>query len=167
MPKLPDSAIQEAIKSSLQTEKNAMNFYRMAAGHMQRPQARKLFELLASEEREHARHFYDLYKGSDLPPFEQFMDQSLQEDKNYLLEQEKVLLADLRIRKAMELAMEKEKNLENQLQKLAEKITDEEVRRIYLDNAESTRRHFLMIESEYAHMMGMVHETDIDTFVRE
>lgn len=167
MPKMPDSAIQEAIKSSLQTEKNAMNFYRMAAGHMQRPQARQLFELLASEEREHARHFYDLYKGNDLPPFEQFMDQSLQEDKNYLHEQEKVLLADLRIRKAMELAMEKEKALENQLQSLAEKITDEEVRLIYLDNAESTRRHFLMIESEYAHLMGMVHETDIDTFVRE
>lgn len=167
MTKRSDSASQEAIKSSLQTEKNAMNFYRMAAGHMQRPQAKQLFELLAREEREHARHFYDLCNANDLPPFEEFMDQSLQEDREYLLEQEKVLLADLRIRKAMELAMEKEVALEKELRTLAEKITDEEVRRIYLDNAESTRRHFLMIESEYAHLMGMVHETDIDTFVRE
>jgi rubrerythrin len=167
MPKLPDSAVQEAIKNSLRTEKNAMNFYRMAAGHMQRPQAKQLFELLASEEREHARHFYDLYQGTDLPPFEQYMDQNLEEDQNYLLQQEKVLLADLRIRKAMELAMEKEQMLEKELHALADRITDEEVRKIYLDNAESTRRHFAMIESEYAHLMGMVHETDIDTFVRE
>lgn len=167
MPKLPDAAIQEAIKSSLQTEKNAMNFYRMAASHMQRPQAKKLFELLASEERAHARHFYDLYKGNDLPPFDEYMDQSLKEDQDYLLQQEKVLLADLRIRKAMELAMEKEQSLEKELRAIVEKIADEEVRRIYLDNAESTRRHFLMIESEYAHLMAMVHETDIDTFVRE
>jgi hypothetical protein len=67
----------------------------------------------------------------------------------------------------MELAMEKEEALEKELRTLANKIADEEVRLIYLDNAESTRRHYLMIESEYAHLMGMVHETDIDTFVRE
>lgn len=30
-----------------------------------------------------------------------------------------------------------------------------------------TENHFALIESEYAHMMKMVHETDIDTFVRE
>ncbi|MDK2848008.1 MAG: hypothetical protein PWP34_1361 [Desulfuromonadales bacterium] len=167
MPKLTDSAVQEAIKNSLQTEKNAMNFYHMAACHMQRPQAKQLFELLASEEREHARHFYDLYKGSDLPPFEEFMQQTLKEDQDYILQQEKVLLDDLRIRKAMELAMEKEQALEKELRALADRIADEEVRNIYLDNAESTRRHFLMIESEYAHLMAMVHETDIDTFVRE
>lgn len=167
MPKLTDSAVQEAIKNSLQTEKNAMNFYHMAACHMQRPQAKQLFELLASEEREHARHFYDLYKGSDLPPFEEFMQQTLKEDQDYILQQEKVLLADLRIRKAMELAMEKEQALEKELRALANRIADAEVRNIYLDNAESTRRHFLMIESEYAHLMAMVHETDIDTFVRE
>lgn len=167
MPQLTASAIQEAIKSSLQTEKNAMNFYRLAAGHMQRQDAKKLFELLAGEEQEHARHFYDLYKGSDLPPFEQFMDRTSTEDQEFIQEQEKVLLADLRVRKAMELAMEKEEALEKELRALAARIADEEVRSIYLDNAESTRRHFLLIESEYARLMAMVHETDIDTFVRE
>jgi hypothetical protein len=34
-------------------------------------------------------------------------------------------------------------------------------------NAKSTHQHYELIESEYAHLMGMVHETDIDTFVRE
>jgi hypothetical protein len=30
-----------------------------------------------------------------------------------------------------------------------------------------TRDHYEIIESEYAHLMAMVHETDIDIFVRE
>jgi hypothetical protein len=33
--------------------------------------------------------------------------------------------------------------------------------------AKETDDHYQLIESEYAHLMGMVHETDIDTFVRE
>jgi hypothetical protein len=33
--------------------------------------------------------------------------------------------------------------------------------------AKETENHYAIIESEYAHLMGMVHETDIDTFVRE
>jgi rubrerythrin len=159
--------VQQAIKRSLQTEKNAMNFYLLAARHAHRHRACKLFELLASEEREHARHFYNLYQGDDLPSFEQFMRQTLPEDQGYLLQQEKKLLDDLRVRKAMELAMEKEQRLERQLRILAEKIKNPDVGRIYLDNAASTRNHFLMIESEYARLMAMVHETDIDTFVRE
>jgi hypothetical protein len=33
--------------------------------------------------------------------------------------------------------------------------------------AKETRTHYAIIESEYARTMGMVHETDIDTYVRE
>jgi len=36
-----------------------------------------------------------------------------------------------------------------------------------LKNADATHQHYEVIESEYAHLMGMVHETDIDTYVRE
>jgi hypothetical protein len=46
-------------------------------------------------------------------------------------------------------------------------MPDGAVAEVYLKNAESTHMHFELIESEYAHLMGMVHETDIDTFVRE
>jgi hypothetical protein len=38
---------------------------------------------------------------------------------------------------------------------------------VFEDNARSTDNHYQLIESEYARLMGMVHETDIDTFVRE
>ena len=64
--------VQEAIKRSIQTEKNAMNFYQMGAQKMNNPDARRTFELLAREEREHAAHFYKIYTGSDIPSLECF-----------------------------------------------------------------------------------------------
>ena len=34
-------------------------------------------------------------------------------------------------------------------------------------NAELTHQHYELIESEYARLMAMVHETDVGIFVRE
>lgn len=159
--------VQEAIKRSIQTEKNAMNFYRMAARHMQKENARRFFELLAEEEKEHARQLYQLYRKKDLPDFEEFMTATSESEKDWLSSREKKLLRDLRVRKAMELAMAKELKLEKQLRDLAKNIRNPKVRRIFEANADSTHRHYQLIESEYAHLMGMVHETDIDIYVRE
>ena len=36
-----------AVRRAIQTEKNAMDFYRLGAGHMQDDKARKTFELLS------------------------------------------------------------------------------------------------------------------------
>ena len=47
-------SVQEAVRRSLQTEKNAMDFYRMGALKMQDHEARRVFEILAGEERGHA-----------------------------------------------------------------------------------------------------------------
>jgi len=63
--------------------------------------------------------------------------------------------------------MEKELKLEKSLREMAAKIGDEKVRKVFEANAESTHNHYQLIESEYARLMGMVHQTDIDTYVRE
>ena len=65
------------------------------------------------------------------------------------------------------MAMEKEKNLSEHLRAMASKIDNPEVRKVFEENAKSTDHHFQIIESEYARLMGMVHEFDIDTYVRE
>jgi len=67
----------------------------------------------------------------------------------------------------MELAMEKELSLEKTLRETAAKIALPEVRAIFELNATETHNHYELIESEYAKIMGMVHESDMDTFVRE
>jgi rubrerythrin len=159
--------VQEAIKRSIQTEKNARDFYRLGARHMQDKRAGKAFELLAEEEAQHARMFFDIYEGADIPDFDAFMAVDPTRDSDWLTDLEKELMKELDERRAMELAMDKELKLEQALRTMAARIPDEKVREVFLKNAESTHHHYELIESEYAHLMGMVHETDIDIFVRE
>jgi len=70
-------------------------------------------------------------------------------------------------KKALELAMEKEMELEAALRGIARVVEDPEALAVFEQNANETHNHYLMIESEYARVMKMVHESEIDTFVRE
>lgn len=159
--------IQEAIKRSIQTEKNAMSFYQLGAQKMKKPDARRIFELLASEEREHAAQFYKIYQGADIPSLDSFLDSPPDNESSWVSTINRLISADFSEQKALELAMEREKNLEEALLETASKIDSQEVKAVYELNARETRHHYELIESEYARLMGMVHETDIDTFVRE
>jgi len=159
------SSTTDAIKRSILTEKSAMDFYTSCATHMKNEQARKTFELLAREEREHAESFFKIYDGDDIGTFDDFM--KLETDSDWLSDLEKAALPNMDERKAMEFAMEKEQQLEKHLRTMAEKVENQEIKAVYEANAQSTHNHYVLIESEYARMMGMVHETDIDTFVRE
>ena len=165
---LNDIDIKNALIRSVQTEKNAMNFYQIAALQLKNADAIKTFELLAREEREHAKHFFDKCDCADeLGDFESFINAAPDQAGEWLSDLDKALLAKFNDRKAMELAMEKEQRLEKSLRDMAAKIADPSVRAIFEENAKSTHNHYVMIESEYARIMGMPHETDIDTFVRE
>jgi len=159
--------MQEAIKLAIQTEKNVMDFYRRAAEITKNPRGKKVFDLLSNEEREHASHFFHLYKGTELGSFEQFMSTPPHSDSVMLRELEKALDENVHERKAMEIALKEEEDLAKNLAMTASRIVDPMVRAIFEKMAKETRDHYALIESEYAHLMGMVHETDIDTFVRE
>ena len=162
-----DIDIQEAIKRSIQTEKNAMNFYQLGAQQMKNGDARRTFEILAKEEREHAAQFYKIYTGSDIPSFDEFMDALADNESSWIVTITRSISEEFTEKKALELAMEKEKNLEEALRATAAKIDDPAIRAVYETNANETLHHYEMIESEYARLMGMVHESDMDTFVRE
>lgn len=161
------SDIQEAIKRSIQTEKNAMNFYQLGAQKMNNPDARRTFELLAREEREHASQFYKIYQGSDIPSLDVFLDSPPDNESSWVATIARLISADFSEQKALELAMERERKLEEALLEAASKIDVPEIKAVYELNARETHHHFELIESEYARLMGMVHESDIDTFVRE
>jgi rubrerythrin len=161
------SDVQEAIKLAIQTEKNAMNFYELGAKQMKNQDAKKLFEQLAKEEREHASHFYKAYRGTDLGSFDDFMATPPQNESTWISSINKVISSDFSEQKALELAMEKETNLEKALTETASKITDASVREVFELNAKETHNHYLTIEAEYARIMAMVDESDMDTYVRE
>ena len=157
----------EAIKLAIQTEKDVMDFYLKAASLTSNERGKKVFEQLAREEREHAGHFFKIYTGSDLGSFEDFMAQPPSPKHAMLKLLEKSLDENVHERKAMELALQEEEDLLKNLRMTASYIVDPAVRAVFDRMAEETETHYAIIESEYAHMMGMVHETDMDTYVRE
>ena len=159
--------LQEAIKLAIQTEKDVMDFYLKAASLTENERGKKVFEQLAKEEKEHAEHFFKIYTGSDLGSFNEFITQPPSSGHVMLKQLEKSLNENVHERKAMELAMKEEEDLAKSLRMAAERIVDPCVRAVFERMAVETENHYAIIESEYAHMMGMVHETDIDTYVRE
>ncbi len=159
--------LQEALKLAIQTEKDVMDFYKKAANITKNERAKKVFMTLANEEREHAGHFFHLYKGGDLGTFEEFMATPARASTTMLVQLEKTLDEEINERKAMEIALKEEEDLEKNLRMTASHIVDPAVRSVFERMAKETADHYAIIESEYAHMMGMVHETDIDTYVRE
>ncbi len=159
--------VQGAVKRALQTEKNAMNFYELGAQRMTNPDARRVFELLAGEERGHAGQFFEIYQGEDIPSFDLFMGSPADYESSWVTALTKAIDSEFNEKKALELAMEKELGLEKTLRETAEKITAPDIKAVFDLNARETRNHYELIESEYARVMGMVHESDQDTFVRE
>lgn len=162
-----EPTLLDAIKQAIQTEKDVMDFYLRAATLTNNERGKKMFAQLAKEEREHASHFFDIYTGSDLGSFEDFISQPPSSGHAMLKQLDKALDENVQERKAMELALQEEEDLARNLRKTAANIVDPAVRAVFERMARETEDHFAIIESEYAHMMGMVHETDIDTYVRE
>ena len=159
--------VKDAIKNSLQTEKSAMLFYEYGAGQFKDPDASRIFHQLAREEREHAGHFYRIYPGTDIPSLDEFLAVSETDESTWLAVAKKKCGADFTEKKALEVAMEKEKQLEEGLSNLAALMDDPEVRAVYELNVRETHNHYLLIEAEYARIMRMVDESEMDTFVRE
>jgi rubrerythrin len=158
---------QEAIRVAIETEKELMDFYQHAADITLDPAAKKVFQTLAEDEREHARHFFSLYGGETLGTFEQFIAGPAKSHSTMMHELEKQFSSDIKERRAMEIAMREEQDLEKNLRLTASRIVDPLARKVFEGMALETRQHYEVIESEYARLMAMVHETDIDTYVRE
>ena len=160
--------LNKAIKNSLLTEKNAMDFYLIAADKTQDNEVKKVFELLAAEEREHAKSFFNIYKGGKIANFDDFINTPPEKGSEWLKGLDKIIIeGGFDERHALELAMQKEQQLEQHLLQMCERVVDPQAKAIYKMNAESTHNHYEVIESEYARLMRMVHETDVDTYVRE
>ena len=163
----PQFNLNEALKQAIQTEKDTMDFYKRAAEITTNPRGKKVFEVLVNDEREHAGHFFHVYPGNDLGTFDEFMARPPQADLSSLKDLEQALKEHGTEQKAMEIAMREEQELEKKLRETAAQITDPQVKAVFEKMATETNHHYQIIESEYAHIMGMVHETEINTYVRE
>lgn len=159
--------MQEALRMAILAKKNLMDFYREAAALTENENGRKVLTRLADEVRENARKFFNYYKWDDLGTFGDLINAPPKADSVMLVELKKALDKNLHERRARELALKEEEDLEKTFRLAASHIIDPQVRAIFEEVARDTRNHYAIIESEYARTMAMVHETDIDTYVRE
>jgi len=143
-----------AIRNSIQAEKDAMDYYHHAAERMYNERPRLTFKLLAREEREHARSFYDAYHWEGLPPFEEMMSAPPNADSVWWQELQSAMLGEFNEEMALALAITREQALEEELRAIAEQIEEPAVREVYLKNAKMTHRHLELINEDYklAHM---------------
>ena len=147
--------VQKAIKDSIQTEKDAMDFYKYGAERMMEDKARQTFEILAREEYQHAESFYRIYPGDDIPSFQEFMNAPPNTESDWWKGLQNLLMQDFDERKALELAIEQEDALEKTLRDMAAEIDDPEISKVYLANATSTHNHLELVEDDYKAMFGM------------
>lgn len=143
--------LNTAIRKMIQVELDAMHYYLKAIESMQDEGAIFHFTLLADEEREHARSFYEIYPEDDLPPFEKILSESTA-NAPIIKSLDIGLIARLDERQALQLAMKLEKELEGNLRKMASEIDNAEARAVIEKNAESTLSHYEMIASDYARL---------------
>ena len=158
---------QEALKIAVESEKELICFYRRASELVGDESAKVFFNRLAQEKEEHAGKFFRYYKGTDLGTLEEYVNSVCNFNAAALKELNGLTDGSVKERRARELAMEKEQKLEKTLRGKAKNVIDPGVRAIFEDMAKASQHHYQIVESEYARMMKMPHETDIDTYVRE
>jgi rubrerythrin len=159
--------LQEAVSLAIKAEKDSMDFYRRAASVAKNERAKKVFDLLANEEVTHLKAFFDHYKGSEYGDLNSYINSPVDIKNPTYIKLEKAISEDMVEQKALELALIEERECIGQYTQLAQGVVDPAVRAVFGRIVAETQRHYDLIESEYAHIMGMVHESDQDTFVRE
>lgn len=160
-------SLQEAISLAIKAEKDSMDFYRRAASVAKNERSKKVLELLANEEVAHLKAFFDHYKGSEFGDLTSYLSSPVDTKNPTYMKLEKAITENMIEQKALELALIEEKECIGQYTQLAQGVVDPAVRSVFERVVKETQRHYDLIESEYAHLMGMVHETEQDTFVRE
>ncbi|WP_020675125.1 ferritin-like domain-containing protein [Geopsychrobacter electrodiphilus] len=152
---MDDKTLKDALRKAIQTEKDAMDFYTMGAAKIFDEKAKATFEILAREERQHARSFYNAYNGDDFPAFEVMMADAPDTGSSWYLALQKAMLNEFDERLALELAIEQEDLLAKSLLATAATIDDPKIKQVYLTNAASTHHHLEMVEADYRAMLGM------------
>jgi len=160
--------LEEALKLAIQAEKGSMDFYRRAASVTRNQRAKRVFDLLASEEVGHLKSFFDLYKGGEFGSDLKTYMACPPDRKNATLQKlEKAIDEETHEQKALEIALKEEKACIEQYTVLVQDIIDPLVRGIFSRVINETQKHYDMIEEEYRHVMTMVHESDQNIYVRE
>ncbi|NTU73808.1 ferritin family protein, partial [Candidatus Roizmanbacteria bacterium] len=153
-------SLQDAISLAIKAEKDSMDFYRKAASVAKNERAKKVLDYLANEEVAHLKAFFDHYKGTEFGDLASYINSPTDEKNPAYMKLMKAISENMVEQKALELALTEEKECIGQYTQLAQGVVDPIVRSVFERVVKETQGHYDLIESEYAHIMGMVHESD-------
>lgn len=160
-------SVKEALQLAIRAEMNSRDFYRHAASLAGNERTRQVFTLLAGEEEEHLAAFCRHYEESSQGDLQTLLDSVSQITSETYTLLKKAVGRETLEQKALELALREEQYIIEQYSTYARDIVDPQVRVIFERVIRETRKHYELIEAEYAWLMGMVHDADQDIFVRE
>lgn len=143
-----DRELKLVLRQMLETELEAMLYYQQAAEQLQNAGADFHFNLLAREEQEHARVFYEVYPGDDLPVFEQLIAESARRLAQPP-QSAPAIDTELTKEKALEVALKMEKSVAENLQQRLKEVQLPAARAVIEENLASTLEHMELIELEY------------------
>ncbi len=150
---MTDTELKQALRKMLQTELDAMRYYQQASRYMQDEGAIYHFNQLAQEELEHARTFYDVYPGDELPEFEE-MVKSLPEQPAHQQRKIQLEVSRLNEKRALQLAIELERSVARELQQMLKEVYSPAARAAIEKNIESTRGHLELIEEDFQRLFA-------------
>ncbi len=145
---MDERELRQALRKMLQSELEAMQYYQQASRYMQDEAASYHFNLLAQEELEHARTFYEVYPGDDLPEFADLIKQ-LPKQSAALNSIDQQLMARLSEQHALQLAIKMEAAVADNLKRMLARIHSPAARITIEKNIESTLNHLELIEQDY------------------
>ncbi len=159
--------LQQALRQAIQAKKDLRDFYREATEVTEDPAGKKVLQRLCDEVGENISKFFKYYQANDLGSVDEFLATPPQPESVMLVELRKALDKNVHSRKARELAMREEKSMEESFRLAAKQVIDPMVRNVFIEVADDAARHFAIIESEYEYQITRIHESDVDTYVRE
>ena len=136
---------EDILNFAIENEQSAVDFYTELAEKSEKPDVRKLFLEYAQEEVGHKKMLEAVKAGQKLQPLEkEVMDLKL---GDYLVSVEVTTKMDYQ--SALILAMKREKAAFRLYTALANKVTDDELKSLFLRLAQEEAKHKLHFEIEY------------------
>ncbi len=149
---MKDAELQQALLKMLQAELDAMHYYQQASRFMQDEAAIYHFNLLAQEELEHARTFYTVYPGDDLPSFEELVKNMSDSQAATAIDPQ--LMGRLNEQTALQLAQKMEEEVAEVLKQLLSEVSNPAAQAVIQENIDSTLGHLELIRDDYQRIFG-------------
>lgn len=145
---MQDTELKQSVLEMLRAELAAMQYYQHANRFIKDNSASYHFTLLAQEELEHARTFYAVYPGDDLPEFDELV-KCMPNQQAALNTLDPLLLSRLNERSALHLAMKMEEEVAKKLKRMLAEVHSPAAKAVIAENIASTLGHLELIKEDY------------------